>query len=263
MSKNERGFTLIEVLISLALLVVISMAIYQATTQTYRLRDSLIHEGDFYNGIRLAMGVIERDVTLLYSPVLMVPTPTGTPTPVDAQDMAALMGDLGRQTKFWGPAIDKTGIRPSRFVGESEKMSFISASHVRVYKGTAETEFLKVTYQLEPDALTTFDRNDPVAGARMLVRTSSTRSFSDDDDRDEARKTHAILYGVLKLSFRYYRKTKDQWVNRWDSDSQDFKNEYPDIIEATLEAAGPTRLRLQGVYLFKPEVPLRGVQIKF
>src|SRR3954471_16711499 len=83
-NRNTSGFTLLEVLISIFLLVVISLAIYNATTESYRLRDSLANEGDFYNGIRLSMSVLERDIALVYSPTIMIPEDTGkkpgTPT---------------------------------------------------------------------------------------------------------------------------------------------------------------------------------------
>ena len=71
--SDASGFTLIEVLIAMVLLTVISLAIFQATTTTYHLRDTLLHEGDFHNGIRLAVGILERDFSQLYTPALMIP----------------------------------------------------------------------------------------------------------------------------------------------------------------------------------------------
>src|SRR5690348_1896944 len=50
----QAGFTLIEVMVSMAIMVFISLAIYQAMTETYKLREVLSVEGDFYNSIRLA-----------------------------------------------------------------------------------------------------------------------------------------------------------------------------------------------------------------
>ena len=45
---RDEGFTLVEVMIAIVLLVMISVAIYQATTQTFRYRAKIINEGDFY-----------------------------------------------------------------------------------------------------------------------------------------------------------------------------------------------------------------------
>jgi len=259
---SQAGFTLIEVMIAMVLLVIISISIYQATTQTYALRDKLMHEGEFFNGIRLSMGILERDFSMLYSPVLMKPEDKRTnPPPADAQDLQAIIeADQGVQQQFWGAVVDKTGIRPSKFVGTDNKLSFISASHVRIYKNAAESEFAKVTYELQNDR-----SGLPSAElGQVLVKTSNPNAFDEDDspgnaDKAKLKRVYPLLPGVKSLKYRYYRKDKDQWGTSWDSDSADTKNIYPDMIECTIEVVGPSRLMFTGVYKFRPEVPLRGI----
>src|SRR3954470_4695672 len=79
-NNSEAGFTLLEVLISMVILMFIGIAISQMTTKTFELRDVLSNEGDFYNGIRLSMQIIQRDVALMYSPVLILPDYPKQPT---------------------------------------------------------------------------------------------------------------------------------------------------------------------------------------
>jgi general secretion pathway protein J len=255
-SRNNYGFTLLEVLIAISLLVVISLAIYQATTETYRLRDTLMNEGDFHNGIRLSMSVMERDVSQLYSPILMVPEKKGPPAPADAQDMEAILAtDQGRTTDFWTAAVDKTGIRPSRFIGTEKKMSFISVSHIRMYKNTPESEFAKITYELQSDR----NQDGKDTSTNVLVKTESPNAFLEEDYKDKMKHIYPLLHGVTKLHYRYYRKEKEEWLNSWDSDHPDFKNTYPDMVEISLEVKGPSKLRFEGIYKFRPEIPLRGL----
>lgn len=254
--RNQEGLTLIEVLISIVLLVVISLAIYQATTETYRIRDVLVNEGDFYNGIRLSMGVLERDVALIYSPTIMLPdkapsSPTEPPS-APSQDSNPISDD--RSTSFWNAPVDTTGVRPTRLIGTESTLSFISLSHVRMYKDAPESEFTKITYELESDRTGDFDFD-----SKVLVKTSSSNAFDEDDAKDEFRKTYPLLPGVTKLRYQYYRKDKERWENSWDSDSQDFKNIYPDMIKVTIEVRGPSRMHFEGTYYFKPEIPLNGL----
>jgi prepilin-type N-terminal cleavage/methylation domain-containing protein len=269
-AAGTAGFTLLEVLISIFLLVVISAAIYQATTQTFRLRDVLQNEGDFYNGIRLSMGVIDRDVSLLFSPVIMLPPkkkdpnqPAGGTGQGDAPLTAAELQEreeiqnqgLDRATAFWGGMLDKTGLRPSRFVGAADKLTFVSASHIRIYKEARESDFAKVTYELQSD------RDNP--GAKLLVRLEDPNVFDDEEklaSRYKSRRTYPLLRGVKKLVFAYYRRDKERWEARWDSDSQDTKNKYPDAVRVQLEVTGPARLSFEGTYQFKPEIPLDGLK---
>lgn len=262
---GEAGFTLLEVLIAMAILVFISFGIYQATTETYRVRDILLNEGDFYNGIRLSMDIVNRDVALLYSPTIMVPPKpqaldaAGNPipgSPADARDMQAILSsELGQASRFWSPAVDKTGIRPSRFVGTDSAMSFVSASHLRIYKDSPESDLAKISYELR--------RDEAASDTYTLFKIESTNVFDDDESRDKSfQRTFPILPGVTRLRFRYYRKDKDQWLNGWDSDREDTKNIYPDMIEVTLTVTGPpgpARLNFDGMYRFRPEVPLHGL----
>jgi len=271
--NNPQGFTLLEILISMGLLSVISYAIYQATTSTYRLHDELLHEGDFHNGIRLAMSIVERDISLMYSPGSISPGKSeraavddGSPASAaqaaeiarqeqaDAEELTR--GGLNRSSEFWGGMVDKTGIRPSRFNGTDKKISFVSASGIRVYKETRACELSKITYELKAD------RNDREKGTQVLMRTEDTNAFDEDDrrqgDKTQYRKTFPVLYGVKKFKFEYYWKKKDRWMSSWDTDSSDFKNIYPDAIRAELEIIGTGKVQLlfEGVHYFRPEFPL-------
>ncbi len=257
--RDRAGFTLIEVLISMAVLVMLSLGIYQATTSTFRLRDSLQREGDFYNNIRLAMDILQRDITLLYSPTIMLPPANPAEAAPESREQVAmkqlLSGDLGQATDFWAPAVDSSGVRPSRFLGTDSKLSFISVSHLRVYKNATESEFARVSYELRRDETAAVGTD-----AMVLVKTENTNAFEVEDRKDRAFiHTYPLLRGIKKLKYRYYRKDRDNWYNSWDSTTEDFKNIYPDIVEITVEvSAGPT-LNFEGKYVFRPEVPLRGL----
>ena len=52
---------------------------------------------------------------------------------------------------------------------------------------------------------------------------------------------------------------KIEWGPNWDTDKDEFKNLYPDIVEVSIEVAGPSRLQFEGTYKFRPEIPLMSV----
>lgn len=271
---SQIGFTLIEVLISITLLIIISLSIYQATTQTYRYRDTLIREGDFYNSIRLSMGIMERDIALLFSPKMMnplfsadpPPTPNindpdagfnnaYNPPPVADQTLTDLMAsELGQTTDYWLGITDKTAIRNSRFVGTEDSIRFVSASHQRIYKNFPESDFVKILYEMRDDK----DEN-AIEGTKVLFKIEDPNVFDDVEKKGKTSKQYALLPGVKSIKFRYYRKDKKVWELQWDSSKADLVGLFPDLIEVQIEIVAAGRQNFSGTYTFKPEGSLHAL----
>ena len=269
-SMSRSGFTLIEVMISMTLLAFISLAIYQATTSSFTLREKLMGTGDFQNGIRLSIGILDRDFAVLYSPTLMIPEPTASASPSTSEETGEggasrvsedlTSGELGRSTKFWGAAADLTGLRPSRFQGDGTSMSFISASHLRIYRETPETELAAVSYTLEDDRLP-----GAIEGTKLLMRTTDPAIYADDLGERESKtaRKYPLIRGVTKIAFKYWHPEKKEWVPSWDSDSSDLKNIYPTMLQITLEVKGPMKTTFDGQWTLRTEMPLRGLATTF
>lgn len=270
---SQAGFTLIELMISIAILAMISLGIYEAVIGTFKLRDELNADGDFYTGIRLAMGIMHHDVALIYSPLIMLNQPGAAPSPAPsaapvqsastttAAEAFQTSADLQQSFTFWSAAVDKSGLRPSRFNGKADKMTFISASNYRVYRDSPESEFTKVTYEVARDdepAINGFK----VDGSSILRRGVNANVFDNDDFKDrEQTHLYTLLRGVVKAEFAFYRwkENKLERHTTWDSDTDDFKNQIPDIIELVLELKGPSQMSFEGDYRFKPEIPIHGI----
>jgi len=274
---SRSGFTLIEVMISMVLLAFISLAIYQATTSSFRLRERLLGGGDFQNAIRLSLGILDRDFAAIYSPILMLPSAQATSNTTNAsgsttgsteeaessalraaEELAA--GELSRSTKFWGGAVELTGLRPTRFQGNGQSMSFVSASHIRIYKEAPETELTAITYKLEDDRMP-----GAIEGTQVLMRTADPAIFSIDLGERESKtaRTFPLIRGVSKLEFKYWNPDKKDWSRSWDTESNDTKNLYPTMLQITLEVKGPQNLLYEGKWTLKMEMPLRGLSSTF
>jgi prepilin-type N-terminal cleavage/methylation domain-containing protein len=261
---QTRGFTLLEVLISMFLLVVISFATYQATTETFKLRDVLSTEGEFYNSIRLAVSILQRDLENAYSPVVLRPEqrPRGIPGQDDLQlqqqqQIPPAGFGLNRdimQSDFFSSEIDRFGIRSTRMSGTDSKLFWVNSDNMRMYRDSRESDFLKISYFLEQEKDSEYE-----PGSSTLVRSASPEAFIYDETKDKSVKVYRLLHGIKKLKFRYYRKDKDQWSDSWDSESADTKESFPDIVELQIEVSAPKGLNFEGRYQIRPEVPLHGV----
>ncbi|MCM0605379.1 MAG: prepilin-type N-terminal cleavage/methylation domain-containing protein [Xanthomonadaceae bacterium] len=246
---NRKGFSLIEVMISIAILALISIMVTQTTTKSFQLREDLSVEGEFHNGIKLAMNVVERDITHVFSPLMMmIKAKTG-------EGQTPFTQSAPNPGPFWGPALDEAGIRNSRFQGQEKKMSFITSSHERVYKDSRESLFAKITYNLEPDPKPAEGQE----GTLALFRTVNTNAFEVDGDERKTDKTYKILSGIKSGSFKYFQRGKDIWQRSWDTEANEYKNHFPDTVELLLEVVGPRQLSFQGRYHYRLEEPIHGI----
>ena len=84
------------------------------------------------------------------------------PTPIT--DNFTLKNGINIQVnKFWGELVDQTGARHSRFLGESDEISFVSFSNIRIYKESRESVISKVSYALEDDDVSVAEVNAVIA----------------------------------------------------------------------------------------------------
>ncbi len=255
--KQHAGFTLIEVLIAMAILVFISYGIYQATVETYRLRDVLGAEGTFYNTIRLAMSIVQRDISLMYSPTVLIPKDKMTTIQQQHPVIPSLPGeDLQFPYQYWSPAINEFGVRPSRMIGTENKLSFVSLSYTRIYRDSPGSEFAKIAYELKRE------KNDSeLKETSILVKTESNNAFNRDDRSDPQLQTFELLHGVKTFKISYLFKDGNGWktVRTWDSDQDQPRFTFPDLIVIDLEVVGSKQLSFEGRFKFRPEIPSHGL----
>lgn len=251
-------------IIVIMILVILTGMIASIQASIFKRREDIAQEGSFYNAIRFSMNVLQRDVLHLYTPLLASPSPT--PSPGAGQGPGGLPGgsadpndSSGNLTDYWGAAVDATGIRPARLVGSETKLTFVSTSHIRIYRNAQESEFTKVQYELRTDPQTLPDGTP--GGGQMLVRAENPNAFDDEErkTRSATASSHTLLHGIKSLRFRYYNGAQARWDNRWDSEAEDTKRIYPEMIEVQVSVLGPSRLFFDGTFLYKPEMPLNGL----
>ncbi len=258
--KDLNGFTLIELLISITILSFISLGLYQITTQSFQIQNSLEKEGDFYNSLRVALDLLGRDISHIYSPqAAALPGNIGKSQAPEIDNAGGMIPyvPLGTALPFWGEPINKTGVRPSRFNGEDNKLSFITNNHVRLYKDEATCVFTKIQYAFEEDRLLASEMTRlGYKSAKGLIKHENTDAFSEKEDSEKDTR-YILLPNIKSMKIRYLDGEKDTWFNRWDTASMDHKNVFPTVIEVTLEVFFThSENFFTVIQRFKPELPL-------
>jgi prepilin-type N-terminal cleavage/methylation domain-containing protein len=280
---NRRGFTLIEVLISLFILVLIGFTTSKAVVDAANLKEILKGETEFSSEVRTSISFIERDLSQIFNPRWFLPPnqramdPFAQPTPAPAGGGAAgansnirkalspddlnrfLQGMAFQSFEYWGPVYDSSGIRPSRFKGTENSMQFVSASHYRIYAQKKESIYAKIKYEVvrqPPNPNLTKTENEKLAGLFQLVKIENTRAFELEEKRDSPHENvYVILNNIKKLRFGYFKpETKDP-VREWDSDRQEQRGVFPEAVEMEFSLAAPNDRTLDATVLFKLEAP--------
>ena len=273
--KNDRGFTLIEVMISLFILVLIGVTTSKAVIEAAKLKEVLKEETESSSEFRTSIGFIERDLNQVFNPRWFLPPdqkaidPYAAPVPQQAgiaaptftvEEMNRKMrGQAFMPTDFWGPVFDITGIRPSRFKGTENTMSFVSASHTRIYQQKKESIYAKIRYEVIPQAVNpnlTREQAEQMKGLQTLQKIENTQAFNFDDPKDAPSiNYYAILNNIKKIKFGYYKRGEKDPVHTWDSEALDSKGIFPEAVEVEVSILSPNGRTIDAKILFKLESP--------
>jgi prepilin-type N-terminal cleavage/methylation domain-containing protein len=279
MIKNHHGFTLIEVMISLFILVLIGVTTSKAVLDAAKLKEVLKDETEFSSEYRTSMGFIERDLNQVFNPRWLLPAgqkpfdPYAQPVPqlpgsaqinttkvLPPDELNRYLKGFAFQTfEYWGMVYDQTGIRPSRFKGNDHSFSFVSASHTRIYQQKRESIYAKVKYELGPQAPNpnlNREQNEKLKGLSSLIKTENTRAFELTEPKDAPYiNYYTILNNIKRFKVSYYKTGEKDPVTSWDSDAVDTKGIFPEAVEIEVSLQGPNERTMDAKILFKLETP--------
>jgi prepilin-type N-terminal cleavage/methylation domain-containing protein len=278
--QKNKGFTLIEVMIALFILVMIGTTTSKAVIDAAKLKEVLKDETEFSSEFRTSTLFIERDLSQIFNPRWFLapdfkpldpynpPPPPPPPAPGQRPPLPVLgIDEINRRTRgrgfqpseFWGPILDPSGIRASRFKGKETELSFVTASHVRIYQSKKESIYAKVKYELvrqEPNPNLTAEQNQKHADLYSLIKIENTRAFEMDEPKEAPDlNSYVILNHVKKLKFSFYKSGEKEPVREWDSESSDQKGKFPASVEMEVTLVGPEDRVMDSKVLFNLETP--------
>lgn len=196
--------TLIEILISVAILAMISTMMWSGFAQTARNKRSIDGELDYYHGVHQAMERIARELRMAYVSAHLNPS-------------LALRKHI---TAFIGT---------DRLRGD--RIDFTAFSHRRLYRDAHESDQEEISYFLADDP----DDSE----ARVLARRSQTVI---DDDPQKGGSVFTLLHGVEDFQLEYLDPQNNVWRREWDStQSAQQPNRLPSQVKVTLKVRHPFR----------------------
>lgn len=183
--RAQRGFTLIEVLLAVTLLLGVATAVYTSMATSFETKNMV---GTINTRHHEARQVLTRMSAELR--------------------MAFLREPINQAFQEEDPVV------VTRFLGKDDEFYFQTTAHLRLQAGSRESDQAEVQYFLKRS-----NRDTPYKTGMTLYRRESKRL----DDRPERGGTvWPVLDGVKEFKVEYWDSAKeigdDAWESNWDSD---------------------------------------------
>ncbi|HPW45587.1 MAG TPA: type II secretion system protein GspJ [bacterium] len=203
----QKGFTLLEVLIAVAILGVIMTLIWSSSSQSFRAKERTeLRDSVFQNG-RVVLRKISDDLAVAFLSKKVAGEGAGS-------EQAAFTS--GAKTFFIGD--DQ---------GAQDLLKFTSLSHMRLYKQAKECDQVKISYEVVPS-------DEP--GVYNLIRRADPWL---DNTTDVKGKPLVLVEGIREFNLEYYHPAKREWMKTWNSEMVDWSMKLPMAVRIGIAFPDP------------------------
>ena len=218
---RRRGFTLMEVLVAVAITAMMGGLIAAAFQSGYRAKELVESEADRYRGLRNATDRMVREIS------------------------AAFVSDH-YDTKRFRDQND----RPTNFVGTRDRLLFSSMAHQRLYTDAKESDQMVVEY---------FTRTTTAPGGKSHLDLIRRENALLDDRMDRGGTEDVLFEDIRRLDLAYWDSDKKDWVNEWDTRRLERKSILPVRVAISIFAVDETgkevRYVTQARIVLNTEIP--------
>jgi prepilin-type N-terminal cleavage/methylation domain-containing protein len=247
--SKRSAFSLLEILVSIAIFALLAFATYEITNQSVEVSTTRSRSAYVMNQYRNLMNLIAQDIRSAFLPLneanLYSDSDTWKNIDLRAMDRAGFFYSSGtppslfydpsliegseennnreplRESEFYTGRKTALGSVIPRFQGDGQVLSFIGSNHRRMQRGERVSHFSKIFYFYDPSN-------------QSFNRIEDTDAFRLEGSSEDV-KDWPILENVTALQIRYYDWVQERWYNTWDSNSAQTKDRYPLMVEIQFE----------------------------
>ena len=198
MRRGLKGFTLMEVMVAVAITAFIGTAVSMAFSTGFRTKEVVEGEAERYRMVRVALNRMTREI--------------GSAFVSDRYD-----------PKRYRDAND----RPTNFIGERDELTFTTMAHQRLYTDSKESDQAVVQYFLE-------NSTEKNARGRQDLKRRVNPNIGERMDRGGT--TDVLFENVKKVEFDYWDSERKEWEDEWDTRRPEKKAILPTRVRITVFA---------------------------
>lgn len=247
------GFTLIEVMLAIGILVSITVIVWGSIGLSFQARDHMVKSFDQFQSLRQGMDRMTRELSMAFIATHAnrrenLPDPKGL---LEAELAASGEGEIDSADQRLQDAladqiskqIDQQKARKNyyetAFIGKSQEVTFTSMAHVRTRADEKSSEQCEVSYFVR-----TSRRRQ--ANGRLVRELVRREDISLDDDVEDGGVIYTLIDEVEDVKFEYWKSGKEgdqedggRWVDSWDSRKAEFRGTLPRRVRITVTVPRP------------------------
>lgn len=239
-NNQQSGFTLIEILIAVAILSFMSIAVFQITTESFDIKDSVTNEDREFLQVDRALERLNLDFTEIFTPLYFSHAYRSQNQPNRFESRRDFNSQQAQAPKY--EFSDKFKqvthhTRPIPYFENPDPSTFIffTASNRRKYTNIKESRYAWVRYGLMP--MTREVEQHRQAGGQRLVRQVQAQNIYSREHRWGEVQEQTLLNNVQRFIFEFWNPSTQRWVS-----SLELLNENRSrlaLIKVTLEWIDP------------------------
>jgi len=195
--NHQHGFTLIEIMLALALMAFVTSLLWGTFAQTAKIKKRLETAQDRTHTVRVALMRMTREIEMAFR--------SGT----DATN-----GAMERRTMFSGTAHN-----------DFDELRFSWFGHQRMRADAPEGDTAVVTYLSMPD---------PEDSTVTNIMRKETKRLEAKDQKLIPAETYLLCPAVSRLKFAYYDYRQKDWREEWDTTTADGQQYMPTQVRISL-----------------------------
>jgi general secretion pathway protein J len=196
--SGQRGFTLMEVMIAVAITAMMGGMIAMAFQTGFTAKEVVEADADHYRMVRGAMNRMAREI-----------------------------GNAYVSDRYDRKQYRDQNERPTNFIGERDSLLFSSFSNQRLYTDAKESDQVVLEYSVKTSA----ERD--ARGRQDLMRRANPNV---GDRMDRGGNEEMLFAGVKQLEFAYWDSERKEWDDEWDTRRPERQNLLPTRVRITLIA---------------------------
>jgi len=213
LANNQRGFTLIEILIAITLFSVLMVTVFTITNNSADTKDRITGEDQDFVQVQMTLSRIGQDFKYLYNPLFFTYIDTATSTKESGQEPQENNSSTTYQATERFP-IQTTGKIPVPIItddGSEKEIGFLTANNKRILEDIKQSNYSWVYYKLQPTTLPEEEQREG-AGFDLVRLHAPSDVYAPDFNWDEI-TPQIMLRHVKEIKFSYWKKKDEKWVS--------------------------------------------------